>query len=158
MLLFAGAPVAGPWARKRPSEDGDARKQPQQPRKRAKGSDPSAASRRSTRSRSASSRRQKEEEDRRAALRRSRVVEVVPAPAADGRVVPADFGLVRDSFDDGRSGFTYGIAHYDAPQRDDPQRCKGYVTDMFQHLYHAEVRRRTQRSFRTDRVLRPRTP
>ena len=56
-------------------------------------------------------------------------------------VVPQDFGLQRDSFEESGHNFTYGIAHYDAEakEREDPLRCKDYVTDMFQHLYHAEV-------------------
>ncbi|KAL7551788.1 hypothetical protein ACHAWF_014984 [Thalassiosira exigua] len=133
----------GGGAKKRSSNDGGAKEKPR-PTKRTKKSDTGASSgpaavarRRSTRSHSASSRKRKEEADRKAALRRSGIVEVVPA-GNDGSVVPSEFGLIRDSFDDGRN-FTYGIAHYDAPEREDPLRCKGYVTDMFQHLYHAET-------------------
>ena len=58
-------------------------------------------------------------------------------PATDNRIIPHDFGLKRESFNG--ENFTYGIAHYDADQRDNSLLCKGYVTDMFQQLYRAEV-------------------
>lgn len=87
------------------------------------------ATRRATRSRSAASRR---------GARRKPPGAAVEIVKADGdRVVPPNFGLTRDSFDG--KNFTYGIAHYDASERSDPLRCRDYVTDMFQHLYQAEV-------------------
>ena len=64
------------------------------------------------------------------------VVDIIPA--TDNRIIPHDFGLKRESFNG--ENFTYGIAHYDADQRDNSLLCKGYVTDMFQQLYRAEVR------------------
>lgn len=64
------------------------------------------------------------------------VVDIIPA--TDNRIIPHDFGLKRESFNG--ENFTYGIAHYDADQRDNSLLCKGYVTDIFQQLYRAEVR------------------
>ncbi len=85
-------------------------------------------SRRITRSRSAPSRRK-------SSIPRGIVVDIIPA--GDNRVVPQDFGLERSSFNG--QNFTHGIAYYDASERTDPLLCKDYVTDMFQHLYQAEV-------------------
>ena len=68
--------------------------------------------------------------------RKMDAVEILPA--GEDQVVPRDFGLTRPSFDG--LDFTYGIAHYDATDREDMLQCKDYVTDIFQHLYHAEVR------------------
>jgi len=86
------------------------------------------ASRSRSRSTAASSRRR--------ALANACRTEVLPAGEGRG-VVPRDFGLSRESFD-GRN-FTYGIAHYDAEERKDVLRCKDYVADMFQHMYHSET-------------------
>jgi len=117
---------------KRSSSDGNNSKQGGRISKRAKKSDTAAVkdepvtSRRTTRSRSQS--RAKKE-------RREVVVDIVSA--GENRVVPQDFGLKRDSFNG--HNFTYGIAHYDAPERSDTLQCKDYVTDMFQHIYQSET-------------------
>ncbi|KAL7534036.1 hypothetical protein ACHAXR_005593, partial [Thalassiosira sp. AJA248-18] len=102
--------------------------------KRAKKSDStttvvSAEPRRTTRSRSRSVAAKKKKE-------RVGVVDIIPGD--ENHIVPLDFRLQRESFNDGQN-FTYGIAHYDAAERSDPNRCKDYVTDMFQHYFHLET-------------------
>jgi len=73
-----------------------------------------------------------------AGMRQVDTVDIVSAGA--NRIVPQDFGLARESFDGcNPCNFTSGIAHYDAPERSDTLRCKDYVTDMFQNIYHAET-------------------
>lgn len=104
--------------------------------KRSKTSDAASATifePRTTRSRSASRRRSeivKEVESRKAAE-----VKIITDPKY---IVPRDFRLHRESFDG--TNFTEGIAHYDAARRADPQNVTEYITDLFQHLYKAEVR------------------
>lgn len=95
-----------------------------------------------SRSRSSSSRRgssSKSNSNNKKSMRPYRAVEIVQ-PSTDNRIIPHDFGLKRDSFNG--QNFTYGIAHYDAAKKSDPQLCSGLVTDLFQQLFHAEVRRR----------------
>ena len=65
------------------------------------------------------------------------VVQETPIISDPNYIVPPEFRLQRDTFDG--QNFTHGIAHYDASERDDPLLCKDYVTDMFQHMYVAEV-------------------
>jgi len=123
---------------KRSSSDGNDSKPIGRTSKRAKKSESTVAkaetivSQRATRSRSVASR---SNATKKSTERRGDVVEIIPAD--DNHVVPLDFGLKRDSFNG--QNFTYGIAHYDAAERSDPLRCKDYVTDMFQYLYHAET-------------------
>lgn len=96
----------------------------------------SAPSRRSTRSSTSS---QKKITSKPVA----KAVEVKEIPIIrDSRyIVPLEFRLQRASFDaDASMNYTHGIAHYDVDGRDNPLLCKDYVTDMFQHLYHHEVR------------------
>ena len=95
-----------------------------------------------SRSRSSSARRgssSKSNSNNKKSMRPFRAVEIVK-PSTDNRIIPHDFGLKRDSFNG--QNFTYGIAHYDAAKKSDPQLCSGLVTDLFQQLFHAEVRRR----------------
>lgn len=95
-----------------------------------------------SRSRSSSARRgssSKSNSNNKKVMRPFRAVEIVQPPT-DNRIIPHDFGLKRDSFNG--QNFTYGIAHYDAAKKSDPQLCSGLVTDLFQQLFHAEVRRR----------------
>lgn len=66
--------------------------------------------------------------------KRENIVEIVKD---DHYIVPLNFRLKRASFNG--QNYTYGIAHYDAPERSDPFLCKDYVTDMFQYFYHVEV-------------------
>ena len=67
------------------------------------------------------------------------VVKEVPIVQAHPQFnIPPDFGLTRKDLDSGQN-FTHGIAYYDAPDRANTLLCKDYVTDMFQHMYDAEV-------------------
>lgn len=90
---------------------------------------------RTTRSRSRASRRSAISEE--AATRKPEELKIV-TPSDDKHIVPLDFRLHRESFDG--KNFTDGIAHYDAARRSDPQKVTEYITDLFQHLYKAEVR------------------
>lgn len=90
---------------------------------------------RTTRSRSRASRRSAISEE--AATRKPEELKIV-TPSDDKHIVPLDFRLHRESFDG--KNFTDGIAHYDAARRSDPQNVTEYITDLFQHLYKAEVR------------------
>ena len=95
-----------------------------------------------SRSRSSSARRSsssKSNSNNKKSMRPFRAVEIVQ-PSTDNRIIPHDFGLKRDSFNG--QNFTYGIAHYDAAKKSDPQLCSGLVTDLYQQLFHAEVHRR----------------
>jgi hypothetical protein len=67
----------------------------------------------------------------------SRKEEPVKIITDEHHIVPLDFRLQRESFDG--ANFTNGIAHYDAARRSDPQKVAEYITDLFQHLYKAEV-------------------
>lgn len=49
-----------------------------------------------------------------------------------------NYGMVRKPFD--RSKFTLGIAPHDEAKKGDVNEVADYVTDIFQQLYHAEVR------------------
>lgn len=90
---------------------------------------------RTTRSRSRASRRSAISEE--VATRKPEELKIV-TPSDDKHIVPLDFRLHRESFDG--KNFTDGIAHYDAARRSDPQKVTEYITDLFQHLYKAEVR------------------
>lgn len=90
---------------------------------------------RQTRSRSAS-RRLASKTTSEVVSRKHEAVKIITGD--DEHIVPMDFRLKRESFDG--ANFTQGIAHYDAAKRSDPQKVAEYVTDLFQHLYKAEVR------------------
>jgi hypothetical protein len=90
---------------------------------------------RTTRSRSRASRRSAISDE--VATRKPEELKIV-TPSDDKHIVPLDFRLHRESFDG--KNFTDGIAHYDAARRSDPQKVTEYITDLFQHLYKAEVR------------------
>ncbi len=93
---------------------------------------------RQTRSRSASRRLASKKE---VVSRKHEEVKIIAGD--DQHIVPLDFRLQRESFDGAtfdRANFTEGIAHYDAARRSDPQKVAEYITDLFQHLYKAEVR------------------
>jgi len=126
---------------KRTSTDGNSSKPSGRISKRVKKSEPNATitkttvSRRSSRSRSRSV--VSRSNDKKKSAERGRGVVVKIVHAENNRVVPQDFGLKRNSFNG--KNFTYGIAHYDAPESSDPLRCKDYVTDMFQYYFDAET-------------------
>eukprot|EP00574_Skeletonema_japonicum_P005166 CAMPEP_0201714922 /NCGR_PEP_ID=MMETSP0593-20130828/1182_1 /ASSEMBLY_ACC=CAM_ASM_000672 /TAXON_ID=267983 /ORGANISM="Skeletonema japonicum, Strain CCMP2506" /LENGTH=494 /DNA_ID=CAMNT_0048204237 /DNA_START=288 /DNA_END=1772 /DNA_ORIENTATION=- len=92
---------------------------------------------RQTRSRSASRRLVSKKE---VVSRKHEEVKIITGD--DQHIVPLDFRLQRESFDGAtfdRANFTKGIAHYDAARRSDPLKVAEYITDLFQHLYKAEV-------------------
>jgi hypothetical protein len=75
---------------------------------------------------------------------RSKVAKEPVKPLSEKRVLCSDFvtdsnfTLVRVPFDPAK--YTAGIAKHDEHNKDDPLEAAAYVTDLFQRLYHSEVR------------------
>ena len=66
--------------------------------------------------------------------------EEAPRKPCSEFLTESDYGLVREPFDG--SKFTLGIAPHDEANKEEALEAPEYTTDIFQRLYHAEVRLR----------------